>query len=339
MNNENLTTSPDPNLNNNSNKLTLNQVKNLFGINFLTELVKNIIDYARDNFEKFSALFIAIITTGIWLIRTLGYCYQSGVLSVYNISKSYIAIDNNFFYQIIQVIAVFVILFISNFILSFLSIKPDQSRFHFKRKIKIILFFIFEIIVIFSIVLISSSMSVISLIKDIKGSSLTSNLLTFAVIFFILLFFTVVINIFGIELAFYQKKSQQHTTADTTSHNDSSNESKIILFITILIVISILLPCSYLYGKIEESQRTTYKIVEEPLDSTDSTDKKFIFNSLENNSYKLSAVIYENEDHYILARLYKENGKIILDKSYQKIIDKDDIITYSYDNIYNITTQ
>lgn len=337
MNNENQATSPEKNPNNND-KLLLNQVKDLFGINFFKELVTTIIDYSRDNFEKFSALFIAVITTGIWLIRALGYCYQSGSLSVYNISKSYIEIDNNFFYQFIQVIAVLVILFITNFILTFLLLKPDQSKFHYKRKIKIILIFIFEMIVVFSIVLISSNTSLISLIKDIKGSSSISNLLTFTVLFFILLFFTVAINLFGIVIAFNQKKFKQNSAADTTSHNNSSNESIIALLITFLIVISILLPCSYIYGKVEENKRTTYKIIEEPLDSTDSTDKKFIFTSPENNSYKLSAIIYENKDIYILARLYKEDDKIILDKSYQKVIDKDDIITYTYDNIYNITT-
>lgn len=338
MNNETQATSPETNPNN-CDKLILNQVKDLFGINFFKELFTTIIDYARDNFEKFSALFIAVITTGIWLIRAVGYCYQSGALSVYNISRSYIEIDNNFFYQIIQVIAVLVILFITNFILTFLLLKPDQSKFHYKRKFNIFLFIIFEMTVIFSIVLISSNTSLISLFKDIESSSLTSNLLTFTVLFFVLLLFTLVINIFGIEIALYQKKSKQNSTADTTSHSDSSNESKIALLITIFIVISIFLPCSYLYGKVEENQRTTYKIIEEPLNSTDSTDKKFIFTSSEKNSYKLSAVIYENKDIYILARLYKEDDKIILDKYYQKIIGKDDIITYTYDNIYNIKTK
>lgn len=47
-------------------------------------------------------------------------------------------------------------------------------------------------------------------------------------------------------------------------------------------------------------------------------------------------IIYENREQYILSRLYKENGKICIDKEYQKIIDKENIDVYIVDNIYNI---
>ena len=139
-----------------------------FGFKTLNELYKKIREYAQNHFEKFSALVVATTTLGIWIIRAFGYAYQSGKLSVYNINKSYISLDDNFLLQIIEFIAVGIFFIVVNYIYFCVATKEDNSRFHLKRKFRKAILYMTEIVIILAAIIIQKNYSIDSFLKNYR---------------------------------------------------------------------------------------------------------------------------------------------------------------------------
>ena len=67
------------------------------------KVIKKCKEIAEKDFTKFSALFVAVMTVGLWVIKGMWYAYQSGRFSVYGIASCYITSDDeSFLLQIIQ---------------------------------------------------------------------------------------------------------------------------------------------------------------------------------------------------------------------------------------------
>jgi len=121
--------------------------------------------------------------------------------------------------------------------------------------------------------------------------------------------------------------------------------------ITAVIVCALLLPLSYFRGIINENSRSNYKVLVEKMSSENdqlSGDNPYTFigsneifenNNIgylinDNTSYNLYAIIFENEENYIISALsHKEDNKVFLNKTYQKVISKQDITTYLFKDI------
>lgn len=322
----------------NSNKQTFCEVKKLLHINLLTDMIKEIINYAKHNFDKFSAISLTGVTIVIWMLKTMAYCFQLGSFNLYNISATYIVIDSNFVYAIIQGISIAVIIFLSNFLFLYLFIQTDQSKYHIKKIGKILILFCIEKGFLFLFTIFYSNISLKSLFINLNIYNWKSILLFVGLILVLLCILVIAINIFAIELALFYKRKQkieQKKDVNCTADNSFDDKKKSII-ITIIIIIPCLMIYSYACGNLKERQRTTYKVVEETTDSADETNYKFVFYNGDNHLVRRYIIIYENREQYILSRLYKENGKICIDKEYQKIIDKENIDVYIVDNIYNI---
>lgn len=318
---------------NDDNKL--NQVKEIFSINIFNRFVDEITSYAKKDFQIFSALFIALITMGIWVIRSIGYCYQAGVFSVYNINEKYIDVGNNFFYQAIQSFGYLIIIFFLNFVFVLIALDVDKRKVHIKRMVITI---IVEMILIICIQMIFYNIDLVMLFNDFKNSSL------FLKIWSILILFvsTCMINIFALEILFLQKDRAEERKTETGIH--ISQNSLKLMAVTIIIVSASSLPISYIFGRIESLNRTDYKVIIETKNTTETKDEKYNFNAesisfensevvANNNYYNLYAIVYENENVYILSMLYKNKNELFLDKRYQKIIDKQNINTYLLEGI------
>lgn len=81
------------------------------------KVIKKCKEIAEKDFTKFSALFVAVMTVGLWVIKGMWYAYQSGRFSVYGIASCYITSDDeSFLLQIIQLAAVLIVWFGINYL-------------------------------------------------------------------------------------------------------------------------------------------------------------------------------------------------------------------------------
>lgn len=62
------------------------------------KVIKKCKEIAEKDFTKFSALFVAVMTVGLWVIKGMWYAYQSGRFSVYGIASCYITSDDESFF-------------------------------------------------------------------------------------------------------------------------------------------------------------------------------------------------------------------------------------------------
>ena len=68
----------------------------------------------------------------------------------------------------------------------------------------------------------------------------------------------------------------------------------------------------------------------------DKEDKYAFEYSSESLSYELYPVVFENQDCYIVSKLYQEEDDIKIAYNYQKIIPKDGVVTYMVSDIYGL---
>ena len=334
----------DPKINNK----TFDEICNNLGLNHLKEFMVTIYNYANTNFDKFCYLFAAVTLIISWIIRTIGFCYQAGRFSIYGIDNKYIEIGDNFLFQLMEYVAITIIFLLVNYFYIYFSIQDDGTRFNFKRKRNISVLVSIEMLGLFIMVLISSYTNFMSAINEIKNT----NIITWIFILIILLVSTLMINIFGIEFSFsYKKAHKRKKTSDSTTPEDQEPKAKtdkkihnsvLMYIVTAFIVTSIFILFSFFGGKFEESQRTSFKIIKETVSDDSGTNlenKNYIFLSGQ-NKYIIYPIIYENDDIYIVSRLYISTDNITeIDYSYQKVIEKNDIPTYQIDNIHSLKSK
>lgn len=301
--------------------------EDFLGIPYSTKLFKKIKKYAKKHFNRFSAIIIAISTIGLWIIRALGYTYQSAQLSVYNIDKSYIMLTDNFFLQIIQFISVLIVLFALNFVYFKIATKKEKNH---KRKSKIIILYLIEMLNILFFAITQTNYGINQLILEFKSYTF----ITWITLFILLFGFVFVINLFGFQAAhLYSKK--EITYNDTSTKREESNIFSYTT--TILVFLSLLFVISYLYGRFEEQSRNSFKIIAEEVNSY--VDDDVSFKTSNDNICTLYAVVYENENIYILCQLHKTTNGVSINKNCQKVVLKDNLVTYNITNIYDIQYQ
>ena len=84
-----------------------------------------------------------------------------------------------------------------------------------------------------------------------------------------------------------------------------------------------------------ERSRNSYKIIKEEItiEHLFSTEYEY---TIDNEKVLLYAIIYENNDIYILSPIHYVNFESAIDKKQTKIIEKNDIVTLQCDNIHQI---
>jgi hypothetical protein len=172
--------------------------------------------------------------------------------------------------------------------------------------------------------------------KDLTGNNIVAILLLLA-------FTCFMVNIYGIEFAIEKKlanrkKKKKESKIGKREEVDDKNLDKrsnqrMIFAIIITVALEILL--MYILGVAYENGRCSYKLVLVEQEVTE--DSKYIFRYQNGKkNYIICPIVFENNDCYILTRLYKEDGKIKIEYEYQKIIEKTDVETFDFDNVYKI---
>lgn len=301
------------------------------------KVIKKCKEIAEKDFTKFSALFVAVMTIGLWVIKGMWYAYQTGRFSVYGIDSCYISSDNeSILLQIIQMTAVLVVLFSINYIYYKISVSEDKSKFHWRRKLRLLVYWLTEIFLLFILVLITSGINIIDLIKDSTANNVV-------VLLIAIIFACFVVNIYGIEFAIEKKlssrkrkklESKAEKKKDIEEENQHKRNGKNMIF-AVFITVALEILLMYILGITYENGRSAYKIV--LVEQEADEDSKYIFRYQSRQmNYTICPIVFENSDYYILTRLYKREGKIEMDYEYQKIIEKTDIETFNCENIYGI---
>lgn len=95
--------------------------------------------------------------------------------------------------QIIQLAAVLIVWFGINYLFYTILVSEDETKYHWKRKLKSVVFWIVEMLLLLIMVLITSRVSIINLIKDSTVESVVMLLIVLA-------FVCLAVNIYGINL-------------------------------------------------------------------------------------------------------------------------------------------
>lgn len=295
--------------------------------NHLNPILIKLLIFAKNNFAKFCALLSAVNVIFFWYIRTIAYCYQSGIFREYTINSDYIVINDNFIFQLIQYMAVFILIALSNIILIHIKLYPQKLL---RSIINVFLFFILEIVLVCIIACFFTYSDINQMLLNIKGTSFS----TWIALLLIFALWVVVINIFAIEIIFFSKHTK--TKNEDSQTKTVSKDTDKLFFIIPVIVAAFLLPLSYVLGVHNERNKISYKIVNENISASNCYCPIYKNNTNDKNTH-LCAVVYENDSIYILCPIYRNQSESYINKTITMIIDKKNIITYQCDDISNIT--
>ncbi len=216
-------------------------------------------EIAEHDFTKFSALFVVFMTVGLWIIKSMWYAYQSGRFSVYGIDSCYIALnDESVLLQIIQMVAVLVVWFSIDYLYYTIAVSKDETKFHFRRTLKLLAFWVVEMCLLFIIIIILSRVNIIELIKASTGSDIVTILIILAGTCFM-------VNIYGIEFVIGKKlanrkkkkiesKIDKKEDIDDKNLDKKSNQKKIFaVLIAVIITVAFEILIMYISGLVTEN--------------------------------------------------------------------------------------
>lgn len=296
----------------------------------------------------------------IWqFLKIIYYIYMRGKFSVYGIDSCYIVMkEENVLFQIIKIIGIGTMVFITNYIVYGLLVKEEKNKKKYYFLNNILRLLIWLIFVMFSIVFIITlllDITIIELVIDFKYNPKEWFLLML-VIFMIV----IMINLIGLEFGFekivkrikrryilgkeykkYKKnksvnkdKLRKHGYIISISNSIKVSKKPFSFYIvnTLLVIagIVIILFIIWYIGKDMAKNQKNYKVIFEPIE--DVNIKSYILQDDE-DKYICYPIIFETEDRYILTRLAKADDVYSLDYTYQKIIDKDGIQTFKIQDI------
>lgn len=347
----------------NNQKEELEKEINVPQINMWRKVANIVLRIIDKDFTKFSAILAAIVTIGIWGAKSFWYFYQMGKLSIYGIDKSYISTNNeNVVFQIIQLLAIVIILVCSNYLYYQFSIVHYTGIFKVKKYGKKLLLWLGECIIIILIVSTQIRYDLIEMIEEIR----TYNSAEILQIIINIWITYIIVNLIGIEFAiqykvkkvmykirpivhkvqiWYKKRCIRNKNNDKVEDNkkDEKNvrkktkreyQSVMMACMMVLVTVSIELFFVYFISAKNESSRADYKVILEDADY--SKNNEYVFWISENKATKIYPVVYENKNIYILSRLYNVENSVKIDYDYQKVIGKENVETQRIEDIYSI---
>lgn len=306
--------------------------------NIIQFVVKESKKIAKEDFTKFGAIAAVIFSIALWGIKSIWYAYLSGKFWVYKVDKCYIHADNeNIFLQIIQLASIVVIWFLIDYMYYKISVAEDESRFCWKRKRNKLIFWMVEMGLAFVAVLLFSHTNSGKLIGEIT----IGDILEILILDFVL---CLIINIYAIELSIEErlkkKKEKKNSTQEnkTKKSKDKRKKEERIkdMFILFIATIAIELIIIFIASMQVEYSRCGYKIIMVQSEKTVKSEFDIEY-AKDNSKYEVYPVVHEEQNYYIVTRLYNEDGKIRIDYNYQRIIEKEGQETIYVDNVYTIS--
>lgn len=295
--------------------------------------------------------FKVITTLGVtvicWGIAGLWFAYKLGQASVYGIDVSYIDMtQNNIVFQIVNIIVLAVALLFTNWIVY--KVCTDVRINLWKRVIGLLVIFVIEMLCLF--------------VWELSYTDLYTHehpLLRFLWNQFLVVFWRnvgiiIMANFWAVvytPLYIIDKKRNKSTREKTENDvgkekNKKKNKKKKknnnirnigITLIGIVIIYALEYGLTVFQGRTDELKRKDYKVVYVEEDAP--RNASFIFrDDTSGKAYSIYPVVWETEDYYIMARLYSKDEMTELDRSYQRIIKKDNVAVHRVVDIYQLKT-
>lgn len=106
------------------------------------------------DYKRICATVATLAPLAIGAAKAMWYAYQSGRFSVYDIANVYMEQNSeSILFQIVRLIAVIIVWFSINYLYYVIASTADDSKFHWKRKIRILFFWTIELICLFIVIL------------------------------------------------------------------------------------------------------------------------------------------------------------------------------------------
>lgn len=301
---------------------------------------KGIKNFFPKDFAEFSVIIAVCFSISLWIFRAMGYFYMLGRFSVYNIDKSYIDVwTDGFLMQIIQSASICVLLFVINYVYFQLSISKDKKII---KIIKKMVFFLIEFVALNGWVFFAERISLLELLKELPRASKTE------IIDLVIIWVTslVIFNVLGVEATIFYRinakkrcateENEKEKKADKEQGDEKNNKKKYLGWIRVAEIF--LITCSgvfflmYVIGCKVESQRNEFKYVLEEEENVE--ENRYVFTDTNSGkSYKVYPIVFENQDVYIMSRIYKKEGRFIIDCGFLKVRDKENVNTHYFDKL------
>lgn len=305
-------------------------------------LCLKILNFIEKHFKTVTLLLpiITIILRGIWKLPQI--CAERGKLSIYGLENIGIEFYSKLGeFKITESIAILVVFLACN-LGSYLIVESVELK-KIKKVIWIVALLLLETIPL--LILANEGNGIggfIQLIRETGGNEWIKFLI-------IMLPFWMTLNIAIISTkigklwnSFWAKlkKKLPNKLSYRTPKEESNKEGDFKTFIGLTIVFFILITTidvAMIYtseGKKEE-QRCQFDVISEL--ATDTHQTKFHFENKENGeAFALFPIIAENDNQYIVSRLYRsDEGEVHIDRNYHKIINKGERAVYRIPDIYN----
>ncbi|MBD5096099.1 MAG: hypothetical protein HDT40_03675 [Lachnospiraceae bacterium] len=293
---------------------------------FLVEEAKKI---AKEDFVKFSAIATLIFSLGLWIIKSIWYVYWSGKFSVYRIDECYINADNeNIFLQIIQLVSIYVVWMTINYGYYKIAIAEDKSKWHLKRKLKKFVFCLTEIAIVFFLASILNNSSIFEIFDEIT----VEIVIAYIVVGFLIY---IVLNMYAIVFLIVERIERKNISNENVKKKITKEQliKEIIFYIIVTVAIELIV--IFIVAKQQEYNKCDYKVI--VIKSEELVENEFqVIYKNNHDKYQIFPIVYENQDCYIVTRLYNDNGKIKIDYNYQRIIEKKEQEVIYVDNVYKI---
>ena len=252
---------------------------------------------------KSVSLFITSVATAIFILcRMLYFSYYKGAYSVYHLEDSYIDMSNEtIIIRIAKTLFVMSVIFVSNYVFYVIGTSKDTGRIRLKRKLKTIVYILFEI-----------------LIRIRKNDRI----------------FRYIYNKI-IKPIIQKLKIDSAHSSQTEINNEDSNQKDYgwIIFCIIIIIMALCLEMTLLYsfGKSNELSRKEYKVIVQNVENNENSQ----FN-IDGKDVEIYIIIYENKEECVVSKLENKNGKVTRRLEENKKIKKENLEIYYCDDIYEI---
>lgn len=272
-----------------------------------------------------------LVTSTVFLLRGMWYFYYCGYFQAFNIDKSLLVINNDTsLYSVLGLIGIAVLLCALNYWIYVLCID--------KKWRGLVVTVLLETIAMLILICKMSDIDFEVILECFRNTGWQG-------IWYIgrnCLFCVFLINIYGIifYLVFRHADKKSNMSTENTWNEviqvfRAEDEKKIQTLLIIMIwgiVVSAALGISvFIAGSEDAKAKKDFRIIEEVhLEENHEVEDKYLFKENGQPPKQYYAVLYEMEEQYVAASLALEEGIVVKDFNRQKVIAKENIITYYY---------
>lgn len=279
--------------------------------------------------SKIATGFTILVSAVAFILRGFWYLYQLGYYKAIGVNRIYIEIEGiGTMYYILVYIGVAGLLIISNyFVYSFLLCK--------KRKYLMVLIVI-EVFLFSALSIVFANVEFISILTEMIKYRQQKEFLKLIIG---ITLFIIFMNIYGIYFGVTSnkgKKKQFGNNSERTVYEDIfSDKKKAIIFIILIIIIEGFL--IFVMGMKSGYKRNAYKVIFENMttDYEEKIEDRYIF-TMGKNKVRIYPILFENQEVYIVSYLCRNDEKIYIESTHQKMISKEGIETVYCKNIFVI---